>query len=108
MECIRRAVPNDNNCLFTAIAYCVKGPDAVSSETAKALRKACADAALADPDPATRALLCGHDDVATYAEWVQVEHAWSGVGSSCTSARFDARPRQASSGSPPPAPRHAC
>ena len=51
MECVRRSVPNDNSCLFYAVAYLVDGPDAVSDSTQKELRHVCADAATADPDP---------------------------------------------------------
>ena len=45
MECVRRSVPNDNSCLFYAVAYLVDGPDAVSDATQKELRRVCADAA---------------------------------------------------------------
>ena len=43
MECVRRSVPNDNSCLFYAVAYLVDGPDAVSDATQKELRRVCAD-----------------------------------------------------------------
>ena len=42
MECVRRSVPNDNSCLFYAVAYLVDGPDAVSDATQKELRRVCA------------------------------------------------------------------
>ena len=48
MECVRRSVPNDNSCLFYAVAYLVDGPDAVSDSTQKELRRVCADAATAE------------------------------------------------------------
>ena len=70
MECARRSVPNDNSCLFTAIAYlCDGGPGAVSDETQRRLRKVCADAAAADPDPEARALLLGQS-VEDYEAWI--------------------------------------
>ena len=38
----------------------------------------CATAVLADPDPATRAVLLGHDSVAAYGEWIRNEMHWGG------------------------------
>ena len=43
MECVRRSVPNDNSCLFSAVAYLVDGPDAVSDATQTELRRVCAE-----------------------------------------------------------------
>ena len=77
MECVRRSVPNDNSCLFYAVAYLVDGPDAVSDATQKELRRVCADAATADPDPEARAVLLG-SPVDEYAEWIQKPHNWGG------------------------------
>lgn len=76
----RRHVAADNNCLFTTFAYLCEG---LTSEldlraAARRLRAACADAVLADPDPATRALLLGHDNVAAYSAWIRVETHWGG------------------------------
>ena len=77
MECARRSVPNDNSCLFYAVAYLVDGPDAVSDATQKELRRVCAEAATADPDPEARAVLLG-SPVDEYAEWIQKPHNWGG------------------------------
>jgi hypothetical protein len=77
MECVRRTVPNDNSCLFYAVAYLVEGADAVSEETQKELRRICAEAATADPDPVARALLLD-SPVDEYAEWIQKPHNWGG------------------------------
>ena len=77
MECVRRSVPNDNSCLFYAVAYLVDGPDAVSDATQKELRRVCADAATADPDPEARAVLLG-SPVDVYAAWIQQPHNWGG------------------------------
>ena len=77
MDCVRRSVPNDNSCLFYAVAYLVDGPDAVSDATQKELRRVCADAATADPDPEARAVLLG-SPVDVYAAWIQQPHNWGG------------------------------
>ena len=77
MDCVRRSVPNDNSCLFYAVAYLVDGPDAVSDATQKELRRVCAEAATADPDPEARAVLLGAP-VDEYAEWIQKPHNWGG------------------------------
>ena len=57
----RLRVPNDNSCLFYAVAYlCDESLDETAATTAaKAteLRGVCRDAAAADPDPETRALM---------------------------------------------------
>ena len=59
----RLRVPNDNSCLFYAVAYlCDESLDETAATTAaKAaeLRGVCRDAAAADPDPETRALILG-------------------------------------------------
>ena len=75
-------VPNDNSCLFYSIAYCCEASVDASAVTTAAkqqeLRQVCAAAARADPDPATRALLVGQEDVEAYAAWIVGEHHWGG------------------------------
>jgi ubiquitin thioesterase OTU1 len=76
----RRHVAADNNCLFTTCAYLCEG---LTSEfdlraAARRLRSVCGEAVLADPDPATRALLLGHDTVLSYDAWIRVESHWGG------------------------------
>ncbi len=77
MECVRHSVPNDNSCLFYAVAHLVDGADAVSDATQRQLRRVCADAATADPDPEARAVLLG-SPVDVYAAWIQQPHNWGG------------------------------
>lgn len=99
MEVVRRRVPNDNSCLFYAIAYncdpqqgqellgvakedgdadAVTTADAATTEAKQQeLRKVCASVAENDPDPDTRALLLGMG-ISEYAEWIMVEHHWGG------------------------------
>lgn len=74
---IRRRVPNDHSCLFWAMAYVAEGADS-SRTKARQLREVCAEEALQDPDPATRALLLGHDSVQEYAAWIRNEFHWGG------------------------------
>jgi len=76
----RRHVAADNNCLFTSCAYLCEG---LTSEldlraAARRLRAVCAEAVLADPDPETRALMLGHDNVGSYDAWIRVETHWGG------------------------------
>lgn len=73
---IRRTVPNDNSCLFYAIAYCCEGVDA-SRSVEQRLRGVVRDAVLADPDPDTRSLFLGRP-VAEYAQWIMNSHHWGG------------------------------
>lgn len=74
---IRRMVPNDHSCLFWAIAYAAEGGEA-SSAKARELREICAQDALSDPDPVTRALLLGFENVEEYATWIRNEFHWGG------------------------------
>ena len=82
LQLVRRSVPNDNSCLFYALAYlCNANSDtasATSSQTQQHLRAVCAESALQDPDPETRALFLGHSSVALYGEWIQNPHHWGG------------------------------
>jgi len=73
---IRRIVPNDNSCLFYAIAYCCEGAEA-SKSVEQRLRGLMRDNVLADPDPETRALFLGRP-VGEYAEWIMNPHHWGG------------------------------
>ena len=77
----RLRVPNDNSCLFYAVAYlCDESLDETAATTAaKAaeLRGVCRDAAAADPDPETRALILGQS-VEDYGRWIMVDHNWGG------------------------------
>lgn len=74
---VRRRVPNDHSCLFWAIAYVAEGKDATKSK-ARELRDVCAEDALKDSDPLTRALLLGFNSVDEYATWIRNEFHWGG------------------------------
>ena len=78
----RASVAADNSCLFTTFAKLCAEPAPASEPLLKAagreLRAVCATAVLADPDPATRAVLLGHDSVAAYGEWIRNEMHWGG------------------------------
>ena len=65
---VRGSVKADNSCLFTATARLCEDIAAEPPLKAAARRPLGADAVLADPDPATRAVLLGHDSVEAYAE----------------------------------------
>ena len=58
MTVVRRVVPNDNSCLFYALAYLCEGASA-SPAVEQRLRGLAAEAVLKDPDPETRALFLG-------------------------------------------------
>eukprot|EP00439_Symbiodinium_sp_Y106_P075539 s1214_g15.t1 len=75
-EAIRRNVPNDHSCLFWAVAYLAEGD--VGRAKAAQLREVCAQDALSDPDPLTRALLLGFNSVDEYAGWIRNEFHWGG------------------------------
>ena len=76
----RSPVRADNSCLFTAISRLAEGiTDELPLKTAgRKLRGVCAELAAADPDPATRALLLGHDSIEAYGVWIRNEHHWGG------------------------------
>lgn len=74
---VRRNVPNDHSCLFWAIAYLTEGPNS-SRAKARELREVCANDALNDTDPATRALLLGFNGIEEYAAWIRNEFHWGG------------------------------
>jgi len=76
----RGSVKADNSCLFTALARLCEN---IVSEpqlkvAARKLRATCAAAVLADPDPATKAILLGHDSVEAYGQWITDDHHWGG------------------------------
>ena len=62
-DIIRHSVPADHSCLFTSVAYLCQGSSGeVELRTAgRKLREVCAQAVLADTDPASRAIMLGHD-----------------------------------------------
>ena len=76
----RFSVRADNSCLFTSIArLCEDVVDEIRLKTAgHKLREVCADAAAADPDPAMKALLLGHETVDAYGRWIRMDHNWGG------------------------------
>ncbi|CAL1127991.1 unnamed protein product [Cladocopium goreaui] len=74
---VRRNVPNDHSCLFWAVAYLTEGSE-LGRAKAKELREVCAQDALQDPDPFTRALLLGFNSVEEYAMWIRNEFHWGG------------------------------
>jgi len=76
-QLIRRSVPNDNSCLFYALAYLCEDADP-SKKVESNLREVCIQSALGDPDPETRALFLGHPSVQVYAEWIRNRHHWGG------------------------------
>lgn len=77
---VRDRVPGDHSCLFTSLARLCGGvtDKAALKDAGHELRVVCADLVLADEDPATRALMLGHDSVEAYAAWIQDEHHWGG------------------------------
>ena len=79
-DIIRHSVPADHSCLFTSVAYLCQGTSGeVELRTAgRKLREVCAQAVLADPDPASRAIMLGHDSVGAYVQWIRNETAWGG------------------------------
>ena len=80
MDIVRHSVAADHSCLFTSVAYLCQGlTNEVELKTAgRKLREVCAEAVLADPDPATRALMLGHDSVEAYVQWIRNETHWGG------------------------------
>jgi len=74
---LRRRVPNDHSCLFWAVAYVAEGAGCSRSK-AHELREVCAQDALNDADPATRALLLGMNSIEEYATWIRNDFHWGG------------------------------
>ena len=79
-DIIRHSVPADHSCLFASVAYLCQGTSGeVELRTAgRKLREVCAQAVLADPDPASRAIMLGHDSVEAYVQWIRNETHWGG------------------------------
>ncbi|KAJ1453224.1 hypothetical protein M885DRAFT_524886, partial [Pelagophyceae sp. CCMP2097] len=77
MEARRVRVPNDNGCLFSAVAYLCDGGRAATREEQLALREVVALAVLADADAESRALVVGQP-VEAYAAWIRDEFHWGG------------------------------
>ena len=79
-DIIRHSVPADHSCLFTSVAYLCQGTSGeVELRTAgRKLREVCAQAVLADTDPASRAIMLGHDSVEAYVQWIRNETHWGG------------------------------
>ena len=76
----RGSVKPDNNCLFTSFARLCEGIEGEIQlkNVARHLRSTCAESVKGDQDPATRALMLGHDSLADYAAWIQNDHHWGG------------------------------
>ena len=79
-DIFRHSVPADHSCLFASVAYLCQGISGeVELRTAgRKLREVCAQAVLADPDPASRAIMLGHDSVEAYVQWIRNETHWGG------------------------------
>lgn len=79
-DIMRHSVPADHSCLFASVAYLCQGISGeVELRTAgRKLREVCAQAVLADPDPASRAIMLGHDSVEAYVQWIRNETHWGG------------------------------
>ncbi|CAE8682546.1 unnamed protein product [Polarella glacialis] len=73
---VRRSVPDDHSCLFWAVAYLAESE--CDRGKARELREVCAQDALKDPNPATRALLLGFESVDAYATWIRDGLNWGG------------------------------
>lgn len=72
---VRRVIPADNSCLFTAVAHAMEG-SAGRRQRADGLRKVVADAVLADPEQFSAAML-GQPPKA-YCEWIMKQDSWGG------------------------------
>lgn len=73
-----RKIPDDNSCLFNAIAYSTVGPAAIeTSSTQKHFRSVVAETILSKPDDYSEAILGRpiHD----YAKWIQKTDTWGGA-----------------------------
>ena len=76
----RLSVKADNSCLFTSMArLCEAVTDDIPLKLAgRRLREVCAQSPKNDPDPATAALILGHDSIEAYAAWICNDHHWGG------------------------------
>lgn len=71
---VRRFVPNDHECLFTAFAYLCEGSR--HGAAGQRLRKVCADKVASDPDMFSEPVL-GMPN-AQYVDWIQNPFNWGG------------------------------
>eukprot|EP00667_Euglena_gracilis_P025393 EG_transcript_29798 len=71
---IRRSVPNDHSCLFSAVAYLAEGGH--RGGVVATLRQRCAEAVGADPDRYSDVIL-GMGN-AEYQKWIQDPFSWGG------------------------------
>uniref|UniRef100_A0A6U6PK25 Ubiquitin thioesterase OTU n=1 Tax=Zooxanthella nutricula TaxID=1333877 RepID=A0A6U6PK25_9DINO len=88
LTAIRRRVKDDHSCLFWAFAYLAEGceaglqsvsdPGEAGRAKVRELREACAQDALKDPDPMTRALLLDVGSVEAYASKIRDKYEWGG------------------------------
>jgi len=77
---ILRNIPDDNSCMFNALAYCIYGPDSYKPNGTcppSKLRKIIAAALTADPFQYDE-LVLGRP-VEKYIEWIQTKNAWGGA-----------------------------
>lgn len=77
---ILRNIPDDNSCMFNALAYCLHGPDSYKPSgpcPPSKLRKIVADA-LADDPLEYNELVLGRP-VEKYISWIQSKDAWGGA-----------------------------
>ena len=71
---VRRFVPNDHECLFTAIAYLAEGSR--HGNCGQRLRAICAEAIAADPDMYSEVVLGKPNP--QYVEWIKNPFNWGG------------------------------
>lgn len=77
---ILRNIPDDNSCMFNALAYCIYGPDSYKPHGTcppPKLRKIIAGALAADPLQYDELVLGRPID--KYIEWIQTKNAWGGA-----------------------------
>lgn len=77
---ILRNIPDDNSCMFNALAYCIYGPDSYKPHGTcppPKLRKIIAAALAADPFQYDELVLGRPVD--KYIEWIQTKNAWGGA-----------------------------
>ena len=72
---LRRRVPDDHECLFTAIAYLCEGSR--HKAAGQRLRAVCAEKIASDPDTYSEAVL-GKSNPA-YCEWIKNPFNWCGA-----------------------------
>jgi len=71
---IRRIIPDDNSCLFNAVAYVLEGR---SKSKSMQLRKVIADAVQTNPDTWSPAVLGKPSSV--YQKWILEKNSWGGA-----------------------------